>query len=127
MPVKTQCIVCGGPVFTRPSRAKVGRGKFCSRKCYYEYGRPLIRGANHHLWKADSVSYHAIHKWVIRYLGQPNECENCGTTDAAAFDWANISGEYRRDLSDWARLCRSCHHLIDGTGYKSWVTRKANK
>jgi len=23
--------------------------------------------------------------------------------------WHNISGEYKRDVSDWIRLCAKCH------------------
>ena len=60
------------------------------------------------------TEYVMLHKWVRRELGKPQECENCGRTDdEVQYDWANISGEYLRDLTDWARLCHSCHRLID--------------
>lgn len=29
------------------------------------------------------------------------------------YEWANISGEYKRDRSDWVMLCPSCHRKID--------------
>jgi hypothetical protein len=29
------------------------------------------------------------------------------------FDWANISGEYLRDFSDWQQLCKLCHKAFD--------------
>lgn len=29
------------------------------------------------------------------------------------FQWASISGEWRRDYSDWKRLCRLCHEKFD--------------
>lgn len=61
----------------------------------------------------NNSEYRMIHLWVERQLGRPSECENCGTTEAKIFHWANLSNEYRKDLSDWARLCVTCHHLID--------------
>ena len=67
-------------------------------------------------WVGDNVSYTGLHGWINRQLGKPNWCENCGLTTAKVYDWANISGEYKRDLNDWARLCRRCHMLIDGIG-----------
>ena len=39
--------------------------------------------------------------------------ENC------RFEWANISGEYKRDLNDWMNLCVSCHKKYDYTGQKA--------
>lgn len=29
------------------------------------------------------------------------------------YHWANISRSYKRDLSDWVRLCASCHKKSD--------------
>lgn len=63
--------------------------------------------------KLGSNEYVALHYWVRKQLGTPQECENCGTTEAKFFDWANISGNYLKDISDWARLCRRCHALFD--------------
>lgn len=64
--------------------------------------------------KMTKVEYVLLHQRVNKQLGQLKECENCGTKDAKSYDWANISGEYKEELSDWARLCRLCHGLIDG-------------
>ena len=58
-------------------------------------------------------AYTNLHAWVRKELGTPSECENCETTDASRFEWANISGEYRKSIDDWARLCCLCHRLID--------------
>lgn len=74
-----------------------------------QIGRPNIITTG----KLTEVEYVMLHKWVKRQLGRPSVCENCGTTDAKQFDWANISGNYLKDISDWARLCKSCHSLID--------------
>ncbi len=57
--------------------------------------------------------YQAIHKWVTRNFGKAIECEHCLTPDAKIYDWANISGEYRKVRSDWKQLCRKCHGIFD--------------
>lgn len=70
-------------------------------------------GSKHHLWKGDEVSYPALHTWVRNHKGTPQKCDHCGTTNKRKYEWANISGEYRRDLDDWVRLCTSCHRYFD--------------
>ncbi len=79
-------------------------------------------GSKNHNWKGDDAGYASVHDWVRRQLGRPIICDNCDTTEAPRYDWANLSGEYKRDISDWARLCRMCHTLVDDI-YK---TRKEN-
>lgn len=68
-----------------------------------------------------TVGYKGIHNWMTRTYGQPKYCESCDSTNAARFDWANISGEYLRDRSDWERLCRSCHMKKDGRGISACI------
>lgn len=78
-------------------------------------GKPnlLIREKNHYLWKGDNVGYSSLHAWVRKKLGTPSKCKHCGTTTAVKFEWANISGEYKRELTDWIRLCKACHNKYD--------------
>lgn len=65
-------------------------------------------------WKINTVPHYLkVHYWVKKQLGKPRLCSKCGTTEAKYFDWANISGEYKYELSDWIRLCRRCHHRMD--------------
>lgn len=73
------------------------------------------RGAEHPAWKGENVSYRALHYWVERCLGKPTQCVNCYKKGLSGkkIHWSNISGEYRRDLSDWQRLCVSCHKMYD--------------
>jgi hypothetical protein len=78
----------------------------------YPAHRKLL-GENHLLYKGEEASYVAKHEWVRQRLGKPQKCEHCGTTEKRMYHWANLSGEYRRELSDWVRLCVSCHHLMD--------------
>lgn len=46
---------------------------------------------------------------MTRTLGRPSQCSRCGTQTAQRYEWANVSGQYRRDAADWVRLCVSCH------------------
>lgn len=71
-------------------------------------------------WKGDHVGNVALHQWVYKHKGRPNECEICNRTDLKSYDWANIDHKYRRNLDDFIRLCRSCHRKFDieNNGYK---------
>jgi hypothetical protein len=40
-------------------------------------------------------------------------CEKCGKV-TNKLDCANISGEYKRDISDYRWICRHCHMEEDG-------------
>ncbi len=60
-------------------------------------------------WKGDEIGYSGLHVWVKSSLGKPVGCSNGSTHKAKRFVWANISGEYKRDLNDWQQLCNSCN------------------
>ena len=63
-------------------------------------------------WKSENVGLEALHNWVKRRLVKPQVCRGCN--QPKALDLANISQLYKRDLSDWEWLCRSCHMIKDG-------------
>lgn len=65
--------------------------------------------------KSSRTAYVGVHKWVSREFGQPSICEHCNKSNlfAQKIHWANISGDYMRERSDWLRLCVSCHKLYD--------------
>lgn len=71
-------------------------------------------GPKNHAWKGAKAGYAAAHLRVAVARGTPSLCEHCGTTDAARFEWANLTGNYT-DPDDYIRLCVSCHHRMDGT------------
>lgn len=75
----------------------------------------------HPFWKGDSAGYYAKHAWVSRHFGKPDKCEKCKTTQGI-FEWANMSGTYKREREDWMRLCVKCHKSYD----KVWVGRDRN-
>lgn len=66
-------------------------------------------------WRGADAKYGSLHDWVSYHLGRPRRCYNCDTTEHSRFEWANVSGEYKRDLDDWVRLCKTCHVLIDNS------------
>ncbi len=141
------CAFCNKEFKTFPQRIRIGKGKFCSRKCgcmfhgnrikkiclacrkefiakpsadrkycsYKCYRKHFIvpKGEKHHFWKGDKIGYWGVHVWIRRTLGTPKVCQNCGSKTAKKFEWANISGKYRRDISDWKRLCTKCHIAFD--------------
>lgn len=57
--------------------------------------------------------YIAVHMWVYRHYGKAIKCENCKENKGYRFEWANISGKYKRDIIDWQQLCQSCHKKHD--------------
>ena len=74
-----------------------------------------LKGKNNPLWKGENVSYRVLHKWIVKNLGQPTKCEKCGKDDLTGrqIDWANKDHLYKRNLSDYMRLCRKCHNEYD--------------
>jgi DNA replicative helicase MCM subunit Mcm2 (Cdc46/Mcm family) len=58
--------------------------------------------------------YLKLHKWLRATLGKANYCSNDSSHQAKMYDWANISGEYKKDERDYKSLCRSCHIRFDG-------------
>lgn len=71
------------------------------------------------MWCASTKSkltvsqYSNIHVWIRASKTRPPYCEVCYTRDSARYEWANISGEYKKSLDDWKNLCVSCHLKID--------------
>lgn len=135
---QVECLTCGKSF----KKAHASAGKYCSYWCYWkslkvhgekpeciDCGKQLTAhhcqrclvcqekymvGEKHGQWKGDEVGYGSLHKWVSRWLGKPNKCSECGKVGyGRQIHWANKSGEYKRDLSDWIRLCAKCHGEYD--------------
>lgn len=86
----------------------MGAKKYCSRECAFEHRK----GVNHFGWKGDSASYSAVHKWMTGNFGRPKKCVECGGNKPRV-EWANLSGEYKRERADWISLCAGCHRFFD--------------
>jgi hypothetical protein len=70
-------------------------------------------GVHARRWKGDSASYVAKHMWIHKHYGKASICEIDSTHKGKRFEWANISGAYLRDRSDYRQLCPSCHRRSD--------------
>jgi hypothetical protein len=97
------------------SKALVGNKNALGFK-HNEAAKERIRisklGENNPMWKNKEVGYGALHDWIKRRTHRPSNCQMCFKNCRP--DLANKSGEYKRDLSDWVWLCRSCHMKSDG-------------
>lgn len=65
------------------------------------------------VFKGTYSQYIQLHAWVNHHKGKASECTECGTTTAKRYEWSNISGEYKQDVSDYRSLCTSCHRRLD--------------
>lgn len=75
---------------------------------------PELSGDNHFAWKGEDVKYRGLHSWIERTLGKPNKCSACGKIGyGRQMHWANKGHVYKRNLTDWVRLCVKCHKAFD--------------
>lgn len=79
------------------------------------------------MWLDNKLSEAAAQEVIeMKREREEEECEqkgcsypkivNAGRTiidKPSRYEWANISGEYKRERSDWVMLCPSCHRKID--------------
>ena len=111
---KRVCVICTTTFFTTLTEIKRGGGNCCSRKCWYIHFNNIVkREEQSPNWIGDTVGKKGVHAWIVRKLGSPRKCSHCSTISTRFYDWANISGQYKRDIADWIRLCRACHVLFD--------------
>jgi glutamine amidotransferase-like uncharacterized protein len=93
------------------SKRKEVRDKMrISRKALFDNGYKVYN------WMGEKGSYVAKHVWVKNHYGKPYRCENTGCTfkNPKRYEWANISGKYKRlNRNDWIMLCPSCHRRYD--------------
>jgi len=73
--------------------------------------RGTHKGNKHPSWKGKDVKYKPLHKWISYWKGKATICIKCGSSKHV--EWANISGNYKRDLTDFFSLCKSCHTKFD--------------
>lgn len=77
----------------------------------------------HPFWKGDKAGYCAIHDWVRRRFPIEEKCSTCEKPNRKItqsnglvinyLHLANLSGEYKREISDWTYLCPKCHSALD--------------
>ena len=74
-------------------------------------GAPWNKGEKQWKWKGDNVGYSGLHHWVNDNFESKKECEQCKSE--INLHWANKSGQYKRERTDWLILCAKCHHSYD--------------
>ena len=119
------CKICGkkffvskGELTSRNGTRGTGR-KTCSRECWYKWNRE----SNIYNYKGENAGYSVKHKWVKDKFGIPSYCEYCKSTIQKQYQWSNISGKYRKDVSDWQRLCAKCHSKYDREKRKEIIVK----
>ena len=91
---------------------QISKQAYAKNKNFQDRQRNQPRGEKSPSWKGDKAGLSALHIWVKKNLIKPQTCQDCN--QPKPLDLANISQEYKRDLSDWEWLCRSCHMKKDG-------------
>jgi hypothetical protein len=108
----------------RKARAMIGKHWKLSEKSKIKMSQSAIgihRGDKDGNWKGNDVGYRGLHIWVQNELGTPDTCEHCGKSNLKGkqIQWANKSGNYLRDITDWLRLCVPCHKKYDSQNTKT--------
>lgn len=100
-----------GKKFTPEQIEKISMGTRIGNERMHAEGRiPVVRReAEHPAWKGHDATYSTIHWWLRRFK-KWGVCWNCGRDDVRT-QWANVSGDYRREREDYVELCCSCHKL----------------
>lgn len=108
-PILKICEICNKEFEVNKFRENIAR--FCSIKCKSTWFGLKHSQENNSIWKGDDVGYRGLHDWVRRQLGRPTKCEYCGKDNLTKhkIHWANKSHKYKRDVTDWIRLCAKCH------------------
>ena len=96
----------GNPMFGR-------KASKATRKKMSESHKRRLRNHQYTDPKTTKTAYGDVHKWIYRQMGRPQQCNHCGTTEKRMYHWANVSGDYMRDVTDWVRLCVPCHKRYD--------------
>ncbi len=104
----------------RASMSNAHKGYTFSDSQKINHQEAIPKGEQHFAWK-EKPQYSTLHRWVRRWKGKASHCEHCELKEIPKgfkryFGWANISREYKRDLSDWIQLCMKCHKSYDGYG-----------
>lgn len=112
------CENCGKYAYV--IKARLNTWRYCSSVCSYSArkGKTMNTGRTHfkkgqipHNYLGEKAGYFAVHKWVYKTLPNIRVCLYCGIDEK--LQWANVSGEYKREIEDWIRLCAKCHVNYD--------------
>ena len=79
------------------------------KKWHKDVNSKLKRGYN-----GDQNHYKNLHWHIRQKFGKPTHCEHCGiTAEIKRICWANRTGKYLLEKTDWLMLCYKCHWKYD--------------
>ncbi len=125
------CLECYKKFYATPGQVKINQGKYCSRSCssransdgsrlgiHSQKGAPTPLRAfkpRSHTFQGSIKEYKALHYRINKLLGKPRDCANPNRLEkhSRKVEWANKSGKYLENLTDWISLCKRCHWLYD--------------
>lgn len=117
--IEKHCGTCAKKVFVPRSKVSCSKsGKFfCDKSCQTIWRNQYYSGDKHLLWKDGLNSYQSI---LDRHK-VPRRCLLCGITDIRVLVTHHVDENHRNNvLSNLARLCHNCHHLVHNRpGYKA--------
>lgn len=101
------------PPFSKEHRKKMSLSH--KGKC-----QPWMSNKNHPSWKGENATYSALHHWIKKWKGNPQQCSICGKNGKKngrnwSIHWANIDHSYKRNFDDFIPLCGNCHTKYDFT------------
>lgn len=114
------CKGCGAKFMANANEVKrrPGGGTYCSKECWLNHQRDRLKEIWDKKGRTLSSVYTLAHKHMSDEFGKANHCEVCGSTGGALYHWANLSGLYKLDRSDWKQMCPKCHKRYDTEQYK---------
>lgn len=59
--------------------------------------------------------YDFVHKWIKSIKGNADRCMIDERHFNDRYEWANISREYKKELTDWIMMCVPCHRFYDSS------------
>jgi len=127
------CLNCNASFYIQKHRI-IKDPKYCSYKCYWQLkhdtpankGKKGLQGKNKTSFTKGSIrpniltlrEYKRLHYLINKALGTPVKCSSCDKFKVGKnIHWANISGLYTLNYSDWIALCVSCHSKFDERGF----------
>ena len=108
------CLECGLEFYI--PKCYIDVKLYCSLKCSCKASKLKRLGDKNPAWKGNKglYAYTNLHKHLRRIHGHALLCrnENC-SGNSKVFGWANITGTYSTDISNFTELCKSCHTNFD--------------
>lgn len=104
-----RCIICNKEIIGN-KKSFSNHTRWCNNLMDKKSYIGINTGEKNGMWK-EIVTYRAMHNWVRRNLTKVNFCQKC-KIQGKRLAVANLSQEYKRDLSDWLWMCYSCNERM---------------